>query len=200
MSLVEIYGRWLNFFLNNLHRIDFDQKKHMKKNWILLIITSTLFSQTVWCQSAQTSQSLYKVIYEADNEGNRLSGDLDLLIELVNNGNPVRVGWELIQKWPDSTTVMTHWTDGGFVTTQRGHVFAQIEGIFGQGVAHISSETPAVFLSTAIPNSWVAVIGTTGVLTSKFAKQDWMNDLTDEQIKSMETMKVKTKWAVMLAN
>lgn len=167
----------------------------MEKKFILLIALVFGYAHIVW---SQEDQSLYKVVYEADRDGNRISGDLDYLLELVNNGNPVRVGWELIQKWPDSTTVMTHWTGGGFVTTQRGHVFAQIEGIFGQGVAHISSEAPAVFLSTGTPNSWVAVIGTTGVLTSKFAKQDWMKDMTDEQIKSMETMKVKTKWAVLI--
>ncbi len=173
-------------------------KKNMKRTFIFLMtlaITSLLYGQN----SDLANQ--YQIVYEADKDGNRISGSLEQLLELVNNGNPVRVGWELVSKWPgsknaDTVTVMKHWTDGGFVTTQRGHVFAQIRGIFGQGFAHIDSPA-GIFLSTDQPNSWVAVIGTNGTLISKFKKQDWMEGLTKEQLKEMEKMNVKTMWAVM---
>lgn len=148
-------------------------------------------------QTISENSSLYKVIYEADRDGNRLSGSLEDLVDLVDNGNPVRVGWELVQQWPDTTIVMRHWTDGGFVTTLRGHVFAQIRGIFGQGFSHINND-PGIFLSTDIPNSWVAVIGTDGNLKSKSQKQDWMEDIPEEELKKMANMKVKTMWSVMV--
>ncbi len=169
----------------------------MRKSLFILIVTVSFPLIAISQTSGLVEKSAYTIIYEADREGNRISGSLSDLIELVDNGNPVRVGWELVQKWPDTTTVMRHWTDGGFVTTLRGHVFAQIRGIFGQGFAHISSP-PGIFLSTDIPNSWVAVIGTDGNLVSKFQKQEWMNEIPEEELKKMEKMKVKTMWAVML--
>lgn len=143
-------------------------------------------------------QGLYKVVYEADKEGNRISGSLEDLITYVDSGNPVRVGWELVQKWPnDSTTTMRHWTDGGFVTSTRGQVFAQIRGIFGQGFAHISGP-PGIFLFSKTPNSWVAVIGTDGNMRAKFEISEDMKDFPTETIKSMENSKVKTMWSVMV--
>lgn len=141
---------------------------------------------------------LYKVVYEADKNGKRISGSLEDLIAYVDSGNPVRVGWELVQKWPnDSTTTMRHWTDGGFVTSTRGQVFAQIRGIFGQGFAHIDSP-PGIFLFSKTPDSWVAVIGTDGNMRAKFEISEDMKELPDEVIKSMENSKVKTMWSVMV--
>lgn len=174
----------------------------MKTNSMMksrLVITSMILfmSQLCFGQANQNSVGQYQIIYEADREGNRISGSLEKLIELVDNGNPVRVGWELVSKWPDTVTVMRHWTNGGFVTTLRGHVFAQIPAIFGQGFSHIDSP-PGIFLSTDIPNSWVAVVGTNGALLSKFKKQEWMNEIPKEELKKMEQMKVKTLWAVMV--
>ena len=167
----------------------------MKNKLLIALGILALFSSTR--SVAQNEKSQYEIIYSADRDGNKLSGSLEKLMAIVDNGNPVRVGWELVQKWPDTTTVMRHWTDGGFVTTTRGHVFAQIRGIFGQGFAHISSP-PGIFLSTDIPNSWVAVVGTDGSLVSKFQKQEWMNEIPEEELKKMEKMKVKTMWAVMV--
>lgn len=169
----------------------------MKNLGLVFLAAIIFFPFSAACQQSSKTESLYKVIYEADRDGNRISGSLAELIELVDNGNPVRVGWELVQKWPDTVTVMRHWTDGGFVTTLRGQVFAQIRGIFGQGFSHIDMD-PGIFLSTDIPNSWVAVVGTDGNMRSKFQKQEWMNEVPEEELKKMEKMKVKTMWAVMV--
>ncbi|MBX2816419.1 MAG: hypothetical protein KTR24_10485 [Saprospiraceae bacterium] len=162
------------------------------KTVLLLCIASVFWANL--CEG-QGSASSYHVVYEADRHGNRISGDLDQLIDHVENGCPIRVGWELETLWPDTMVLLSHWTDGGFITLSRGQVFAQIRGIFGQGSAHISAP-PGVFLSSNQPNSWVAVVGTDGVLRSKFHLDDWMKELSPEELKSMETMKVRTKWAV----
>ena len=149
----------------------------------------------IWSFCGVSGQQKFEVIYVSDSEGHPLDGSRELLIAKVNQGNPLRVGWEIEQKWGDTTTVMTHWSDGGFITVQRGHVFAQIPAIFEQGVAHIDAD-PAVFLGTNAPDSWVAVVGTNGVLRSKFRLQEWMQNLPKEEIQSMEIMRVKTMWAV----
>ena len=169
----------------------------MKKSKALIALLLTVASLSSFSQLKPS----YKIIYTADRNGNKLSGNLDSLINYVNNGNPIRVGWEIVSKWansttPDSVTVMTHWTDGGFVSTLRGQVFAQIRGIFGQGFAHLDSP-PAIFLNSNVPNAWVAVIGTDGIMRSKFHLDEWMSDIPKEELKKMEIRTVKTMWAVM---
>lgn len=155
---------------------------------------------------AQSESNAYKIIYEADKDGNVLAGSLEELLNYVQNGNPIRVGWVLNMKPPNSEVLeMQHWTDAGFVTTLDGHVFAQIRGIFQQGPS--ISKPPGVFLAMEDPNSWVAIIGTTGVMRQKFKrggdmvamlKETMSDEEVEEFFKKQEMMKVRTKWAVLV--
>lgn len=150
--------------------------------------------------------SMYQVICEIDREGKVLSGSLEELIGYVQNGNAVRVGWVIGE---GKEHEMWHWTDASFITVLKGHVFAQIKGIFAQATDPVS-ETPSVFLHSDQSNSWVAIFGTTGVMRQKFAADPSLIEaykgmgLTDEQIqeqlKKEETKRFHTKWAVQVRN
>lgn len=154
--------------------------------------------------AAQNNDS-YEIVYEADKDGKAISGSVGELTKYVQNGNPIRVGWVLRFKDQQGKIVeMQHWTDAGFVTTLKGHVFAQIKSIYQQGP--VMTEPPGVFLVSDKANGWVAIIGTTGVMKQKYTRDEAMvqmlkdSGMTDEQVerelKKMETMKVQTKWAV----
>lgn len=162
-------------------------------------------------QAQTTIQSAYKVIYEADKDGNRISGDLKELIVLVRSGNPIRVGWEmeLLNPTDQSLYVLEHWSDAGFISIHQDHVFAQIPSIYGQGSSAVQPEfnqDPSMFLVNNKPHGWVAIVGTTGVLRQKMLRDEltisYMKEagMTDEQIEAqllkMETSNFKTKWAV----
>lgn len=151
---------------------------------------------------------LYKIVYEADREGNRISGSLEELNNYVRNGNPIRVGWELGKRDSTGRARLEHWADAGFITILKGHVFAQISSIYGQGTSHPSIEIPFVQMMNGEPDGWVAIIGTTGVMGQKFKadqatinayKEMGLNDeQVAEQLKAQEKSKVKTMWAVMV--
>lgn len=153
------------------------------------------------------AQNSYQVVCKIDSDGTVSRGSLEELVEFVRNGNPIRVGWELSFKTAGSQEVKSfeHWTDAGFVTIINGHVFAQISSIYQQGPSF--KDPPSVFLVDGKPNGWVAIIGTTGVLRQKFAGNERLKaslkkaGLSEaeiqKQLKSMETMKVPTKWAVL---
>ncbi|OEK06247.1 hypothetical protein [Roseivirga misakiensis] len=171
----------------------------------VLLITSIVlfgFCNSLWAQHKGT----YQVVYEADKEGNRISGSLGELLEYVRNGNLVRVGWELGKKGPGQN-VIEHWTDAGFITIVKGHVFAQISSIYAQGTSAPSIEIPFVRISDE-PDGWVSVIATTGVMHQKFKRTQEMVDAfkrmgltdkeVDEQFKKQEQSKVPTKWAVLI--
>jgi len=154
------------------------------------------------------SNNAYKVVYEADKNGKAISGSLEKLTKYVQNGNPIRVGWVLRFKNPmdgDKIIEMQHWTDAGFITTLKGHVFAQVKGIFQQGP--MIADPPGVRLVDDRANSWVGIIGTTGVMRQKFAESESMIKMykdmgysdkkIQEEFKKQETMKFNTKWAVL---
>ena len=164
---------------------------------ILLLSTTISFSQT---------PNTYKVIYSADSDGMVISGSTEELITAVNEGNPLRVGWDVQIRTKDSIYQMTHWTDAGFITLLEGHVFAQIKSIYGQGPKFPKEgEIAAVMLSNDEPDGWVAIIGTTGVMRQKFKRDEEMivylsKTMNEKEIaaflKENEVQKVATKWAV----
>ncbi|MBC2845095.1 hypothetical protein [Winogradskyella flava] len=165
---------------------------------IVLCFTTVCFSQ---------SSNAYKVIYAADEEGKAIFGDRETLVDYTNNGNPIRVGWDLRIQTKDSIYTMSHWADAGFITILEGHVFAQVRPIYAQGPKRpAENEIPAVFLTNAEPNSWIAIIGTTGVMRQKFKRDKKMIDMLkqtmtekeiDEFLKDRELINVSTKWAVL---
>jgi len=167
----------------------------------IFLFLATLSFNIILCQNN------YQIIYEADKTGNAISGNLEILLNYVQNGNPIRVGWVLKFKHPqnDSIVEMQHWADAGFITTLNGHVFAQINSIYQQGPA--VSDPPGVFLVNDKPHGWTAIIGTTGIMKQKYTRDEAMiammkqSGLSEEdlnkQLKEMETMKIHTKWAAM---
>jgi len=110
---------------------------------------------------------LYTVVYEADRDGKRISGSLEDLLQHVRNGNPIRVGWELGKKGP-GLQFLEHWTDAGFLTIHKEHVFAQIKSIYGQATSAPSVEVPFVNMLNNEPDGWVAILGTNGLMQQKF--------------------------------
>lgn len=179
-------------------------KKHMKLKSI--IVTTLLLVGLANTNFAQKN-GLYKVVYEADREGKRISGSLEELVSYVRSGNPIRVGWELGKKDSAGIARLQHWTDAGFLTVIKGHVFGQISSIYGQGTSAPDIDIPAVHIFDE-PDGWVAVIGTTGVLRQKFKTDQVILDaykkmgLNDEeiekQLKAQETSNFVTRWAVMI--
>lgn len=174
----------------------------------LKIIFTLAFVLFASLSARSQTDGLYKVVYEADRKGNAVSGSLEELLHYVRNGNPIRVGWELGVK-SDTTFYLEHWADAGFMTIQRGHLFAQISSIYGQGTTAPGMK-PAVFLTNGKPHGWVAVFGTTGEVKQKFERDQAMMDYLkstgksdkeiDEEFKKMEVSNYATKWAVMVKN
>lgn len=177
----------------------------MYNSLLVVIAFLVIFELQPREQSIPTS-GLYEIIYEADKGGNRISGSLEGLANYVDQGNPIRVGWELELRFPDTTVVLKHWSDAGFLSVHMGHVFGQIPSIYGQGFS-VPSTPAQMTLTNGEPHGWVSIIGTNGVMKQKSKPDSGMIDffkqrgMTDEQIaeelKKRETSKVKTKWAVM---
>jgi len=189
----------------HLKEINNKSMKHL-----YLITLFTLIISGISVGQTNTYDGSYKVAYETDAKGNALTGELSNLVEYVNNGNPIRVGWTLEFMNPETgeKDSFSHWADAGFITILNGHIFAQIQSIYQQGPS--IQEPPSVFLTSGEPNGWVAIIGTTGTMRQKYKPNEAMramlkaDGMTDEEItkleKDQETMQVPTKWAVSINN
>tara|TARA_R110002033_G_scaffold169718_1_gene210860 strand:- start:487 stop:924 length:438 start_codon:yes stop_codon:yes gene_type:complete len=104
-----------------------------------------------------------EILLKTNFDGNITEGSLKTLIENIKNGESIRIGWQLDfnnDKIPD----LEHWIDGNFLTILNGHVFNQIEPIYGQLPL---SEIPQVQIDNS-PMQWTAIIGTNGKLISRF--------------------------------
>ncbi|MEO1255329.1 MAG: hypothetical protein AAFY41_10645 [Bacteroidota bacterium] len=70
----------------------------------------------------------WKLIYEHDKDGNTVSGSKADLIEAIQNGAEVRLGWKMGSK----DRSIQHYAEGTFLSILEGEVFAQINPILSQ--------------------------------------------------------------------
>ncbi len=124
-----------------------------------------------------------EVLLRTDFNGKVVEGSLDVLIETIQKGDAIRIGWQLDFN-DDNIPDLEHWINGKFLTIMNGHVFNQIDPIYAQAPM---SEIPQVEISNS-PLQWTAIIGTNGKLISRYIFPD-LDKITDESFrKEMEKM------------
>ncbi len=137
-----------------------------------------------------------EILLKTDFEGKVTEGSIKTLIENIEKGASIRIGWQLDfneDKIPD----LEHWIDAKFLTIMSGHVFNQIEPIYAQAPM---TEIPQVEISDS-PLQWTAIIGTNGKLKSRYIFPN-IEKIDDEQgrknLKEMTQISermVQTIWA-----
>ncbi len=146
-------------------------------------------------------QQDFKVIYEADRNGNVVSGSIDSLKIAIRTGKPVRVGWTLeIRNSDGESKKLEHWTDSKFLTILDDNVYAQIHSIYEQMTSFQDNEGAMKFVDNQA-DGWVALISTSGIMRQKYADiLKGTEGMSEEEIKTMvkamETSRVHTMWAV----
>lgn len=138
-----------------------------------------------------------KILLKTDTQGEVVEGSQDTLIEAVRSGSKIRVGWSLdFDK--DGKADVEHFIDADFLTVLNGHVFNQTQFIYAQAP---NSEKPQVEIGNS-EMQWVAVIGSNGILMSRFIvpNADTIeNEEYKKQVKMMTQVreeKVPTIWVL----
>lgn len=160
--------------------------RHLALAISLFLIGSTLYGQ-------QT-----RTLLKTNTEGEITEGSVDILIEEINKGKKVRVGWQLDFN-DDKEADLQHWIDANYITIIGGHVFNQVDPIYTQLPY---TDIPQVSMMRS-DWKWTAIIGTNGILQSRFIIPGIM-DLEDEKeqqrlLKKSEIRekKVATSWVIM---
>jgi hypothetical protein len=136
-----------------------------------------------------------KVLVKTDSEGKVSEGSVASLIQAIREGNDIRVGWSLdFDK--DGKPDVEHLIDARFLTILNGHVFNQIDPIFAQAP---NAKIPQIQIGNN-NMKWMAVIGTNGVLMSRFIIPGIKDQEDEEYKKQLEKMSqvnkdiVETSW------
>lgn len=137
-----------------------------------------------------------EILLKTDFDGKVTEGSIKNLIENIEKGESIRIGWQLDfneDKIPD----LEHWIDANFLTIMSGHVFNQIEPIYMQAPM---AQIPQVEISNS-PLQWTAIIGTNSKLKSRFIFPNIENVEDEEYRKNLQEMTqvnermVQTIWA-----
>ena len=109
----------------------------------------------------------------------------------------VRFGWQLDFD-EDKQSDLEHWVDAEFISILEGHVFTQIRPIYAQ-VPDADARQIQILEST---KRWTAVLGTNGLLVSRYLINDVYN-VEDKNIKkylvdaaAIKERIVATTWVV----
>lgn len=161
----------------------------MKKHYFALLICFT----TVFL-AAQSP----RVVLKTDFAGQVSEGSVEELIEHIQDGKSVRVGWHL-DRDDDQKSDLDHWTDAEFISVLNGQVFNQIGPIYRQIPV---SDLPQVKLEHSSVQ-WSAIIGTNGKLIHRYILPD-LHNIEDLQIRQILSQRaeikedtVATTWVVL---
>ena len=116
------------------------------------------------------------ILVKTDPEGKVTAGAIENLIESVEQGNKIRVGWSLDFN-KDGKADVTHWIDANFLTILNGHVFTQIDPIYRQIP---KAQIPQVNIIES-NMKWTGIIGTNSVLQSRYIIPE-LDQIEDEVI------------------
>lgn len=153
---------------------------------LFVLLSSSIFAQN------------QKIVFETNLSGEVVSGSLDTLIQLINQGHTVRIGWGMdFDK--DGIPNVEHWTDAEFITIMGGHVFNQVQDIYYQQPLE---KIPQINIQPS-DMQWMAIIGTNSKMIHRFIVpgiRDTQDEKLIEQIIRMNAVQesvVSTKWAVV---
>ena len=118
-----------------------------------------------------------KVVLKTNFEGEVIEGSIDRLINKIQEGYELRIGWQLDFD-QDGQSDLEHWIDANFISILNGHVFNQIEPIYQQIP---KKEIPQVQIVNS-SMKWTGVIGTNGKLISRYIIPD-LHLIEDEAIR-----------------
>ncbi len=146
-----------------------------------------------FCASMQAQ----KIVLKTDFDGNITEGSIEQLIQKIQVGHDVRVGWHLDFD-EDKQSDLEHWVDADFISILNGHVFTQISPIYAQIP---NPEIPQIEILESTKR-WTAVIGTNGLLLSRYLINDVYN-VEDKNIQkylvdaaTIKERRVATVWVV----
>lgn len=116
-------------------------------------------------------------VLQIDFDGSILSGSLAALIGAVQNGEPLRVGWDLDFD-QDGESDLSHWSEAAFLSVFEGQVSTQVQSIHRQSPVRGSG-------TIVLPESfdrWHGILDSRGVLRGRL---EGSSTVSERQVRSV---------------
>ncbi len=132
-----------------------------------LVSIAALAAISINAANAQEAQRCPHQLYATGFDGEPLGGSKQALIDAVQRGEPIRVGWD-IDFDDDGAADLSHWTDASYLSIWEGEVFTQVDAIHrqrpvrGEGDMRLPDDY----------SEWRASLGTTGEMQGAFSNGD----------------------------
>lgn len=147
---------------------------------LTLIITLILHTHFFLAQDSN-------ILLKTDFDGKVAEGSIEQLIEAIQGGEQIRLGWQLDFD-QDKKSDLEHWVDAEFISILNGHVFNQVSPIYRQVP---KKEIPQIEILPS-PMKWTAIIGTNGKMLSRYVYPE-ISEFEDENIRKMLEKKQEVK-------
>lgn len=134
-------------------------------------------------------------LFGTDLEGVTSHGSKDALIEAVNKGTSIRIGWGLDFDG-DGASELVHWADAEFLTVWEGEVYTQVGPVHAQ--TPIRGQSRVQLKSDN--SEWRGSIGTNGILEGRFDSQDAVATALNVETMWCSTDEGGREWVLLYRN
>lgn len=144
------------------------------KRLLFIAVLSLLISNTLLSEA-----SCAHLLYSTDFDGKPAQGNKQNLIDMINEGHAIRVGWAYDFD-DDKLADLIHWAEADFLTIFEGEVFGQVQAIRAQ-----SPQRENATISLRQPfTQWSGILSSNGTLQGQLS--------TDRG--ALETRTVQIHW------
>lgn len=135
------------------------------------------------------------LLFASGFDGAPTHGTKDALVHAVNNGERIRVGWELDFD-RDGEADLSHWADAVFLSVRAGEVFAQVDAVHSQTPKRGSREMRLREPYT----EWRGLLGTNGKLEGRYSNKDVFPDDLRSRMTWCSARGGNRRWAFLYRN
>lgn len=132
--------------------------------WVFVLAATNLTVNALAQETERCSHLLYSTGFDREV----LGGSKEALVEVVERGDAIRIGWEL--DFDDNGKAdIRHWADASFLSIWEGEVFAQVQAIHRQRPVSGSEGGGSDMVLPDEFIEWRASLGTTGRVDGAFS-------------------------------
>ncbi|MEM1188233.1 MAG: hypothetical protein AAGI72_06890 [Pseudomonadota bacterium] len=168
----------------------------MTRPMMIRVLLAPFFAAVLGAPSLATAQpECPGLIFATGFDGAPTHGSKDALIESVNRGESIRVGWD-IDFDDDGEGDLTHWADAAYLSVWQGEVFTQVEAVHAQRPRRDEQD---IMLREPY-TEWRGSFGSNGVLEGRYSDGSTFPEGLKARISWCSATTTQSPWVLLYRN
>lgn len=152
------------------------------------ILVFVISAATFFCSPTHAADRCPHLLYASGFDRAPMAGSKDAVLEAVQRGAPIRIGWGLDFD-NDGTSDLSHWANADFISVFEGEVFGQVRAI--QRQRPIRGEATISLIEGV---EWRGSFGTNGMMEGAFSNDRDVPTNVPTQILWCEDRPAAPRW------